>query len=281
MTTRNELLNQTVERFRMAKLDTPELDARVLIKHALKLSDADLIGAADRLASPECAASLDNMVTRRVRGEPVARILGHREFWGMSFSLGVDTLVPRPETETLIEAALAAFGRGAPSRILDLGTGTGCLLIAALSEFPHATGLGTDLAPKAVEVAAGNAARLGFAERAEFKVADWDGTIDGHFDLVLSNPPYVLREDIGTLAPEVRFFDPVLALDGGPDGLDAYRQLADAAVRRLAPAGVLIAELGAGQEADVAAIMTAAGLRLDGPARPDLAGIPRALVVRR
>lgn len=281
MTTRNELLTQSVERLRMAKLDTPELDARVLLKYALKLSDAELIGSADKVVSPEGVAGLENMITRRVSGEPVARIIGHREFWGLSFELGLDTLVPRPETETLVDAALAAFGRGAPATILDLGTGTGCLLLAALSEYPEAQGVGIDLAPKAVKVASANAGRLGLAGRARFLVSDWDAVIDGQFDLVLSNPPYILREDIEKLAPEVRVHDPLLALDGGPDGLAAYRELAAAAARRLTPDGVLITELGQGQEREVAAIMAGAGLRVDGAARPDLAGIPRALVVRR
>lgn len=281
MTTRNELLSRSVERLRMAKLDTPELDGRVLIKYALKLNDAELIGGADKIVSPDCASALENMVARRVRGEPVARIVGRKEFWGLSFELGLHTLVPRPETETLIEAALAAFGRGAPKRVLDLGTGTGCLLLGVLSEYPEASGVGADIAPKAVEVAAANAGRLGFAGRAEFLVSDWDKKVEGRFDLVLSNPPYILKEDIEKLAPEVRLHDPVLALDGGPDGLSAYRKLAAAAARRLAPEGLLIAELGIGQEAEVAAIMAGAGLTVDGPARPDLAGIPRALVVRR
>jgi len=281
MTTRNELLSQSVERLRMAKLDTPELDARVLLKYALKLNDAELIGGADRIVSPDCASVLESMVSRRVRGEPVARIVGHKEFWGLSFELGLHTLVPRPETETLIEAALAAFGRGAPRRVLDLGTGTGCLLLGALSEYPEATGVGVDIAPKAVEVAAANAGRLGFAGRAEFLVSDWDKEVEGSFDLLLSNPPYILREDIEKLAPEVRLHDPLLALDGGADGLSSYRKLAAAAARRLAPGGLLIAELGIGQEGEVAAIMTEAGLTVDGQARPDLAGIPRALVVRR
>jgi release factor glutamine methyltransferase len=281
MTTRNELLSQSVERLRMAKLDTPELDARVLLKYALKLSDAELIASADNVVSPDGVSALENMITRRVRGEPVARIIGHREFWGLSFELGLDTLVPRPDTETLVEAALAAFGRAAPATILDLGTGTGCLLLAALSEYPEATGVGVDLAPKAVEVAAANAERLGLSGRARFLVSDWDRKVEGAFDLVLSNPPYILEGDIETLAPEVRLHDPLLALDGGPDGLAAYRELAAAAARRLTPEGVLIAELGQGQEGDVVAIMEAAGLKADGPARPDLAGIPRALVVRR
>lgn len=282
MTTRNELLSQSVERLRMAKLDTPELDARVLIKYALKLNDAELIGSADRLVSPECVAALENMIARRVCGEPVARIVGQKEFWGLSFDLGIQTLVPRPETETLIEAALAAFGRGGgPQRVLDLGTGTGCLLLGTLSEYPQAKGVGVDIAPKAVEVAAANAERLGFAGRAEFLVSDWDEKVEGSFDLVLSNPPYILKEDIEKLAPEVRLHDPLQALDGGPDGLSAYREIAAAAARRLAPGGVLIAELGVGQEAAAAAVMAGAGLVVDGPARPDLAGIPRALVVRR
>ncbi|BCJ89734.1 release factor glutamine methyltransferase [Terrihabitans soli] len=281
MKTRNELLSQSVERLRMAKLDTPELDARVLVKYALKLSDAELIGGSDLNVSPDCASGLENMICRRVRGEPVARIIGRKEFWGLSFELGLDTLVPRPETETLIEAALAAFGRGTPRKVLDLGTGTGCLLLGLLSEYPEASGLGVDIAPKAVEVAAANGRRLGFDGRAEFRVSDWDEGVEGQFDLILSNPPYILREDIEKLAPEVRLHDPIKALDGGPDGLSAYRALAAAAARRLAPQGLLIAELGAGQEADVAGVMAKAGLKVDGPARPDLAGIPRALVVRR
>jgi release factor glutamine methyltransferase len=281
VTTRGELLQRSVERLRMAKLETPELDARVLVKEALKLTDAELIAAQDALASPEGEALLENMVSRRVANEPVARILGRREFWGLSFDLGLDTLVPRPETETLIEAALAAFGRGAPGRILDLGTGTGCLLLAALSEFPEATGLGLDIAPKAVEVAQANAGRLGLARRTRFEVSDWDAEANGEFDLILSNPPYIPKGEIEGLAAEVRLHDPVLALDGGGDGLSAYRKLSVAAARRLSPKGLLIVELGAGQEAAVAAIMAEAALEVDGPARPDLLGIPRALVVRR
>ena len=281
MTTRGELLQRTVERLRMAKLETPELDARVLVKEALKLSDAELIAAQDCSASPEGETLLENMVSRRVAREPVARILGRREFWGLSFELGLDTMVPRPETETLIEAALAAFGRGSPRRILDLGTGTGCLLLAALSEFAEASGLGLDIAPGAVETARTNACRLGLAQRCRFDVSDWDAKADGEFDLILSNPPYIPRGEIRTLPAEVRLHDPARALDGGQDGLAPYRRLARAACRLLSPEGVLIVELGAGQEAKTASLMAAAGLQIDGPARADLSGIPRALVVRR
>lgn len=281
MTTRGELLTRTIERLRMAKLETPELDARIFLKEALRLTDAELIAAQDRPASPDGTVNLECMVSRRVAGEPVARILGHKEFWGLRFDLGRETLVPRPETETLIEAAVAAYGRGTPRRILDLGTGTGCLLLAALSEFPEADGIGTDLALGAISVARDNARRLDLAERAVFRQADWDAGLEGDFDLILSNPPYIVREEIEGLAPEVRLHDPALALDGGKDGLSAYRRLAEAGKRRLAPGGLLIAELGAGQEADVATIMAAEGLIVDGPARPDLLGIPRALVVKR
>lgn len=281
MTTRGDLFRHTVERLRMAKLETPELDARVLLKEALYLTDAELIAAQDGPASPDGVALLESMVARRVAREPVARIVGHREFWGLKFGLGVETLVPRPETETLVDAAIAAYGRAAPARVLDLGTGTGCLLLAILSEFPQAQGLGVDIAPRAVAVARANGRALGLHERASFAVSDWDAAVEGEFDLLVSNPPYISKAELDLLPPEVRLHDPALALDGGPDGLVAYRKLAEIARRRLSPGGLLIAELGAGQEAAAAGIMADAGLVLDGPARCDLAGIPRALVVRR
>jgi release factor glutamine methyltransferase len=281
VTTRGALLRDTVERLRMAKAETPELDARVLLKEALNLTDAELIAAQDGPASPDGVTVLESMVCRRIAGEPVARILGHKEFWGLRFRLGIETLVPRPDTETLIEATLAAFGRGAPERILDLGTGTGCLLLAALSEFSSAVGVGVDVSPGAVAVAQNNATLLGLAERTQFTVSNWDSKVEGHFDLILCNPPYIRRKEISFLEREVRLHDPELALDGGQDGLDAYRKLAEVAVRRLLPGGLLIVELGAGQEAEVASIVKGCGLTVDGPARCDLGGIPRALVVRR
>ncbi len=281
MKTRAELLKTAAERLRMAKVDSPDLDARVLVKYALRLSDAELIAAQDECASPEGAVALESMVARRAAGEPVARILGHKEFWGLRFELSVDTLVPRPETETLVDAAIAAFGRAEPLRVLDLGTGTGCLLLAVLHEFPEASGLGLDLAEGAVATARRNAKASGLGDRAGFAISDWDAAAEGQFDLIVSNPPYIPRAEIEELQPEVRIHDPSLALDGGPDGLDAYRALADVAVRRLTPSGTMILELGQGQEADVAAIMAQAGLAVAGPARCDLAGIPRALVVGR
>lgn len=280
MTTRKQLLCEAVERLRMAKIETPELDARVLLKDALKLSDAELIAAQDATASPEGEMLYRNLVCRRISGEPVARILGHREFWGLRFELGPDTLVPRPDTETLVEAALASFGRADAPRVLDLGTGTGCILLAILHELSLATGTGVDISPEAVETARRNAKNLNLSGRAHFVVSDWDQRIDEQFDLIVSNPPYIPSGHIPELSEEVRLHDPMRALDGGKDGLIAYRALAACARRRLAPNGVLVAELGIGQEADVAALMRDAGLKVDGPARSDLGGVPRALVVR-
>jgi release factor glutamine methyltransferase len=281
MTTRRQLLAEVVERLRMARCDSPELDARVLLKEALHLSDLELVTAADHPASPEAALNLAAMVARRVAGEPVARILGHREFWGMRFDLGPETLVPRPDTETLVETAVEVCGRPGPGRVLDLGTGTGCLLIAILSEFPAAQGVGVDLSERALKVAAANAGRLGVGGRCSFVRSDWGAEVDGAFDLIVSNPPYIVTADMAGLDAEVRLHDPALALDGGADGLDAYRRVARDAARLLAESGTLIVELGAGQEGEVAEIMATEGFVRDGAARRDLAGIPRALVVRR
>lgn len=281
MKTQAAWLRATVERFRQAGLETPELDARVLIKHAFDLGDAELITGGNRPVSPERAAIFETLMSRRLAGEPVARLVGHREFWGMRFDLSPETLVPRPDSEILVEAALAAFGRGKPTSVLDLGTGTGCLLLAILSECPEAQGLGVDLSGEAVATAQANAERLGMAERVSFTVSDWDARVEGVFDLIVSNPPYIPRGDIADLEAEVRFHDPLAALDGGPDGLDAYHALAEVAKRRLAESGVLVVELGIGQEEDVAGIMAGAGLVPERPAWPDLGGISRALIVRR
>ncbi|MFC5066844.1 peptide chain release factor N(5)-glutamine methyltransferase [Flaviflagellibacter deserti] len=280
MRTRRDVLADAVERLRMARRDTPELDARVLLKEALKLSDTDVITKLDDPASPEGVVAFNCMVARRVRGEPVARIIGHREFWGMRFDLGPETLVPRPDTEILVESALAAFRRAPPKRVLDLGTGTGCILISVLSEFPEAAGVGVDKSERATAVARKNAERLGMNGRARFVVGDWASSLDGRFDLIVSNPPYIARGKIADLDVEVSVHDPHLALDGGSDGLHAYRRVAEESARLLPEGGVVIVELGEGQEKDVASIMREAGLKPE-KAAPDLAGIPRALAALR
>lgn len=245
-------------------------EARILIE--------DLAGDA-KLLDETAAARLRAALARRLAGEPLWRVLGVREFWGLPFALSPGTLEPRPDSETLIEAALAHLGarRGEALRILDLGTGTGCLLIAALSEFPQASGVGIDLSEDALATAGGNAARNGMAGRAQFRRGDWTDGLSERFDLILSNPPYIARADIAGLDAGVREHDPHLALDGGEDGLAAYRALAAAVPERLVPEGRLVLEIGAGQEAEVVALMARAALRHLASHR-DLGGHNRALV---
>jgi release factor glutamine methyltransferase len=241
-----------------------------------------MITAAGRRLKPEEARRLEEFMQRRLAGEPVARILGVKEFWGLPLRLNDATLVPRPESETVIEAALAAIDSAGPRtralRIADLGTGSGALLIALLTELPNAVGIGTDVSSKALAAARGNAGRLGIAARTEFAICDFGAALTGSFDLVVSNPPYIASADIDTLSPEVRH-DPRPALDGGADGLDCYRTIAGQAPGLLKPNGDLVVELGIGQEPAVATLFRAAGLA-PLPARPDLSGIPRALQAR-
>jgi release factor glutamine methyltransferase len=247
-------------------------EARILIE--------DLAGASDPI-DEAAAARLNDALARRLKGEPLWRVLGAREFWGLSFRLSPGTLEPRPDSETLIDAALGhlAARRDDELRLLDLGTGTGCLLIATLREFPRASGLGVDLSPDAVATATDNADRNGVSARAAFHEGDWTAGINERFDLILSNPPYIGSAEIAHLDKNVREHDPLLALDGGPDGLDAYRALAAGLPGHLKPGGLAILEIGAGQEEAVVALMRQAGLRhLD--SRPDLGGHIRALVFR-
>jgi release factor glutamine methyltransferase len=271
-------------RFAAAGLDTPELDARILLAHAVGLGALGLAASADRPLEKEEARVLEDFVRRRLAREPVARIVGCKEFWSLSFRISSATLVPRPETETVIEAALAALTRYGererPLRIADLGTGSGILLLSLLSELPRAFGVGTDVSEAALEIAHDNAARLRLSHRASFVRGDYGVALAGGFDLVVSNPPYIKSGDLPALSPEVHY-DPASALDGGEDGLSAYRRIAGDADRLLAPNGHLIVELGAGAANAVAQIFEAAGLAIEGEPRRDLSGIPRGLHVRR
>jgi release factor glutamine methyltransferase len=268
--------------FRAAGLDTPELDARLLAGHALHLDHTALAARSDRALDDRETGVLRMLAMRRLAREPVARIVGSKEFWGLPLRIAEATLVPRPDTETVVEAALAALDRDGPRtrmlHILDLGTGSGALLLALLTELPGATGTGTDVSPEALDVARGNAASLGLAARAEFIHCDFRADLPHRFDLVISNPPYVKSSDITALPPEVRW-DPRRALDGGPDGLDCYRAIAEQAPRLLKLGGHLVVELGVGQEAPVAGLLRSRGL-VPLPARADLAGVPRALPAR-
>ncbi|MPZ37727.1 MAG: peptide chain release factor N(5)-glutamine methyltransferase [Rhizobiales bacterium] len=267
--------------FSEAGLDTPDLDARVLVGHALALDHAALAAQADRRLSDREAAAVAALAQRRLGREPVARIVGAKEFWGLPLTLNAETLVPRPETETVVEAALAALGedRGQALRIADLDTGSGALLLALLSELPAAQGVGTDISLSALGCARSNAAALGVENRASFVACDHGSALGGGFDLVVANPPYVASAAIAGLQPEVRNFDPRRALDGGPDGLLAYRAIAGDARRILARHGLLVLELGAGELEAVTALAAEAGL-IPGPCRRDLGGLPRALAVK-
>jgi release factor glutamine methyltransferase len=264
-------------------LDTPDLDARILLGHALGLDHAALAAAATRRLGVDEENAVAALANRRLAGEPVARILGYKEFWSLPLRVDAATLVPRPETETVVEAAFAAIDAGGPRsrnlRIADLGTGSGALILALLSELPNAFGVGTDASTKALAVARDNARRLAQI-RARFIACDVAAALRGPFDAIVSNPPYIASGDIAALAPDVRDFDPHFALDGGADGLHFYRTIAAAAPTLLAPGGVLVVELGIGQAEPVAHLFAAAGLA-PSPPYPDLNGTPRALVARK
>jgi release factor glutamine methyltransferase len=276
----SEAVRLIAQSLRVAGVDSPEVDARALLGHSLRLGRAQLIAQDDRILEPREIDAVSALAARRLRREPVSRIFGLKEFWSLPLAVTPDVLVPRPETETVVEAALDFIVRGGlrmeKLRLLDIATGSGALLLALISELPNATGLGTDISAAALNVARANAERLGFDGRCNFVACNIAAGVSGPFDLVVSNPPYVARGDIAGLPPEVRDYDPALALDGGTDGLDVYRAIAGEARRLLAPGGRLIVELGAGQEPPVRALFTKAGLAV-GAARNDLAGIARAL----
>lgn len=270
-----------------AGIDRPRFEARLLLDHVLGLGPERLLAERDRALDCKEGVQFDAMIARRVRREPIAHILGHREFWSLPFKVTPDTLIPRPESETLIEAALELVpDRRAAIRILDLGTGTGCLLLALLTELSCAEGIGIEASQGAYEVARENAASLGLAGRTRFLVGDWGGldgtnaTFQEGFELVVSNPPYIPDGDIDGLQPEVARFEPRLALAGGPDGLDCYRALAPLLGGVMAPGSHALVELGRGQAEAVRGIMAKAGLA-ERSRRRDLAGIERCLVFGR
>ncbi|MBV9970411.1 MAG: peptide chain release factor N(5)-glutamine methyltransferase [Xanthobacteraceae bacterium] len=271
-------------RFREAGLDTPDLDARLIVGQALGLDLGGLVREGERLLDPCVLAGIEALAVRRLAGEPVARIIGFKEFWGLSFAVTPAVLVPRPETETVVEAAVARLeatgARERPLRIADLGTGSGVILVALLHEFSHAFGIGTDCSVAAAVTARENAQRLGAASRAAFLACDLGAALHGGFDLVVANPPYVATAEIAMLAREVRDFDPRAALDGGADGLAAHRAILADAGRLLAQGAVLVLEVGAGQSEAVSELAAAAGLT-GVVATPDLAGIPRVVSARQ
>lgn len=256
----------------------PRLDARLLLAHALGVTSEKLISLGAQILSEAEQSALSDLLRRRRAGEPVSRLVGRREFWSLDFAITPDVLDPRPDSETVVEAVLDALqGRAAP-RIVDLGTGSGCLLLALLSERPDATGLGIDISAGACRVAVDNANRLGLDGRATFACMDWNGAIgQERFDVVVSNPPYIADAEIESLAPEVARHDPRGALSGGVDGLDAYRRLAPVSASLLGAGGFVVVEIGIGQGPMVEGLFAPHGLVLR-EARRDLAGVERCLL---
>ncbi len=269
------------QHLRAAAIPTPRQEARMLLGAALGVPSEDLLRDARAPVAEAGAARFAGLLKRRLAGEPIAHLLGLRGFWTLDLAVSPVTLIPRPDSEALVEMALDAFpDRARPLRILDLGTGTGALVLAALSEFPSAWGLGIDRVPEAAQLARANAAQCGLASRACFMAGDWACAIEARFDLVLCNPPYIEHAAMADLMPEVALYEPASALDGGADGLDAYRAVLACLPRLLADDGLAIFELGAGQGPAVGALAAGFGL-VAGPARVDLGGIPRALPVKK
>lgn len=280
MTAIGTALAETRDALQRAGIESSALDARLLLAAALETRVETVIAWPERDLPDPAAKRLGDLVRRRVAREPMAYILGRREFWSLDFIVTPATLTPRPDSETLIAAALDALpDRRAPLRLVDFGTGTGCLLLALLSELPAAHGLGIDRDAATLAVARSNADRLGLAPRASFAQGEWGRALAGPFDLVLSNPPYIATGDIATLAPELGY-EPRLALDGGADGLDAYRALVPDAARLLEPGGLVALEIGEGQAPPVSSLLAGAGFRAI-ETRADLAGIVRCVLARR
>jgi release factor glutamine methyltransferase len=263
-----------------AGIEAPALEARLLLAAALEVSIEQVIAWPERAVDPRARHRLSALLARRTAREPMAHILGRREFWSLDFAVTRDVLVPRPDSETLVAAALEQIAdRAQHLRLLDLGVGSGCLLLALLSELPQATGVGIDCSSAALAVAERNATALGLARRARFAPGNWLDGIDGPFDVVVSNPPYIARGELAGLPPEVQH-DPRAALDGGEDGLDAYRTIAAGLPAALAPGGFAAIEIGAGQAEFVTAILREAGLE-PWLKRSDLSGATRCLLARR
>jgi release factor glutamine methyltransferase len=247
-------------RLESAGVDSPVIDARLLVEAAAGATRADIIADPHRPLTAEQSAELERYLDRRARREPVSQILGVKGFWKIMLRVTPDVLTPRPETETILDVVLGEFPPERPLRVLDLGVGSGAIILAILAERPAARGLGVDVSEEALAVARENAANLGLAGRVALLRGDWTaGLGDAGFDLVVSNPPYIRSGEIAGLAPEVRDHEPRLALDGGPDGLDAYRRLAAEVPRVLVPGGRFAVEIGADQGPAVSALFAAAG----------------------
>ncbi len=274
-----ECLAAAARRLTEAGIPDARRESRSILAHALGIEPVAVLGYPERSVGD--TSRFEELIERRAAREPLSRLTGHREFWSLDFAVTPDTLDPRPDSETVVEAALEIFSdRAAPLRVLDLGAGTGCLLLALLHELPGAAGVGVDIQPAAIAVARKNAENLGLSSRARFIVGDWGGSLAGPFDLIVANPPYIPTGEIAGLQREVAQYEPRRALDGGPDGLEGYRALAGDLGRLLAPKGAAILEFGMGQANNVAHILESSGLHVEDFAA-DLSGTLRCAVCRK
>lgn len=273
-----DVLQATANQLKQAGIESARLDARVLVSHVLGLEPSSLITRDSKEVADAELESLKVIVARRLNHEPVSRIVGEREFWSLSFQINSATLDPRPDTETVVDVALGRVAeRGpAPQLVLDAGVGSGCILLSLLSEWEGAVGIGVDLSPAALSVSRQNAQRLGYSERALFVASDWLSTVDGPFDVIVANPPYIAEKEAEGLSKDVVDFDPDLALFGGPDGLDAFRRLIPESRAKIAKGGLFVTEFGIGQSEAVTQMLAHSGYR-DLEVHKDLAGTDRCV----
>ncbi|HJQ60478.1 MAG TPA: peptide chain release factor N(5)-glutamine methyltransferase [Vineibacter sp.] len=281
MPTVGELVHSVAQRLEDAGIAEGRLEARLMFGEATDWSLEKIVAERDAAVPSDVVARIERLAARRLAREPMSHILGWREFWSLRFKITADVLTPRPDSETLVAAVLEAIpDRSARLRLLDLGVGSGCLLLALLHELPNATGVGVDRSARALVVARQNARSLGLAERAELRAGDWGEGVEEVFDVVVSNPPYVPSDDIETLDPEVSEHEPWLALDGGADGLDCYRRLVGELGYLVRPGGLVALEVGKGQSQTVSRLVRAAGFRALS-IHNDLAGIARVVLARQ
>lgn len=272
-----DLLREQAQLLKNKSADLAVLESRLLMGYVLNCTRADLILRADDAVSLDQAELFKACVARRLQGEPISKICQHKEFWGMSFIVTLETLDPRPDTETIVEAILERTELDQGLSVLDLGTGTGCILLSILSERLQAIGVGVDISVAALDVAIQNANALGLSQRAKFIQSSWAENVDGFYDIIVSNPPYIREDEYENLSPDVKNYDPKIALVSGSDGLECYRKIAPAIYKHLAQNGFFAIEVGVDQEKDVACILKENNLAvLD--IRKDLAGIFRCIV---
>lgn len=275
------LWTQARGRLEAAGVDTPVLDARLLLEAGAGVARLDIVTDPHRELGDEQVARVDALVRRREAREPISQILGRKAFWTLDLTVDCNVLSPRPETELVVATALELLAPGAPARVLDLGVGSGAILFAVLTERPAASGVGVDISDAALEVAGGNAVRLGLGARADLRRTSWEHDHGEAFDLVVANPPYIPSAEIDSLAPEVARYEPRLALDGGPDGLDAYRVIAAALPALVKRGGAFVVEVGPGQARAVGVLFAAATVFAEAGVRRDIAGVERVVWGRR